>query len=402
MTAVSTPTRGAPLAALIASNVLGGVGVASGIAVGALLVASLGGVAMAGLGQALGVFGAGLLAVPLATLAAHHGRRRALITGYAIAVAGGLGILAGARLASLPLVLLGLLLFGAAQATNLQTRYAASEVVDPARRGTTMSVVVWATTIGSVAGPNLIEAGAAAGRPFGLPDLAGPFLFSVAAFALAAASISLLHGRRPPAATPRRSGAIAALRWAASHPRARFAVVLIVTAHAVMVAIMSMTPVHLGHGGHRLTAIGLVISVHILGMYALSPLFGWLTDAIGPMRTALLGLSLLAAAALIALLAPDNLALVTTALVVLGVGWSASTIAGSVLLANVDAGDVRVPLQGATDALMSYGGAAAALLSAPLLEWVGFGGLAVAAALLVAPAALVGLGARFSRTAPSA
>lgn len=388
------------LTALVIGNIFGGIGVASGIAVGALLVASMGGTEMAGFGQALSVLGAGLLAVPLATLAVRHGRRRSLAAGYAVAAAGGAIVLVAARLGWLPLLLVELLLFGAAQTANLQTRYAASELASPARRATTMSFVIWATTIGSVLGPNLSTAGATLGRGFGLPGLAGPYLFSFAAFVLAGLVVSAMFaGRSTPdtaaaAAPVKRKGAGPALRWAARHPVARFAVVLIVTGHAVMVGLVSMTPVHLGHHGHGLRVVGLVISLHILGMYALSPLVGWLADRIGALRSALLGLLLLGGAALVILRAPDGLVPITAALVLLGLGWSGTTISGSVLLAGVDSGAVRVPLQGATDALMNFGGAAAAILAGPLLSWIGFGGLAVVAGGLIVPAAVAGWCAR--------
>ena len=398
---VSTASRRS-FTALIASNVLGGVGVASGIAVGSLLVVSLSSTAWAGVGQALSVLGAGLLAVPLATLAARRGRRPALALGYAIAVAGAAVVITGAALGSLPVLFLGLLGFGAAQATNLQTRYAASELAGPERRGTWMSIVMWATTIGSVTGPNLSAAGGVLGRSLGLPPLAGPYLFSLVGFLLAGASILLLFARRPPDASvggrpASPISATRALRWAAAHPVARFAVALIVVAHAVMVGLMSMTPVHLGASGHGLEVIGFVISLHILGMYALSPVFGALADRWGPMRVALGGLLGLGAASGVVFLAPGSLPAVLVALVLLGLGWSASVIAGSVLLAGVDSGAVRVPLQGATDALMNYGGAAAALLAGVLLAALGYGGLALVAGLLIVPAAALGWIARKSR-----
>ena len=389
------------LVALILSNILGGVGVASGIAVGSLLVVSLSSTAWGGVGQALGVLGAAILAVPLASLAARRGRRPALALGYAIAVAGAALILLGATMGSLPVLFVGLLAFGAAQATNLQTRYAASELAGPQRRGTWMSIVLWATTIGSVAGPNLSAAGGSLGAGVGVPRLAGPYLFSLVAFLLAGASVLALYGRFAPVGTaggPAAApiSAVQALRWAARHPVARFAVALIVIAHAVMVGIMSMTPVHLGHGGQGLEVIGVVISVHILGMYALSPLFGALADRVGALRVALLGLVLLAASAGLVLLAPGSTPAVGAALVLLGLGWSASVIAASTLLAGVDSGEVRVPLQGATDALMNYGGAAAALVAGVLLAAIGYGGLAVVSALLVLPAAALGWSARQS------
>ncbi len=402
MSFVGTTTERRPLAALIAANVLGGVGVASGIAVGSLLVVSLSSVAFAGLGQALSVFGAGLLAVPLATVAARRGRRSALAMGYLIAVAGALLIVGGATIGSLPVLFAGLVAFGAAQATNLQTRYAASDLAGPQRRGTWMAWVMWATTIGSVAGPNLSAPGGRLGQAWGLPTLAGPYLFSLVGFGVAAAVVLAFHGAgRPPAPTAsgpvQPVGALGALRWAAGHATARFAVALLVVAHAVMVAIMSMTPVHLGAGGHGLEVIGLVISLHILGMYALSPVFGALADRFGGLRTGLGGLATLAVASALAFSAPGSAMALTLALVVLGLGWSASVLAASVLLAGVDEGAVRVPLQGATDALMSYGGAAAALGAGVLLATVGYGGLALVSALLIVPAAALGWGARAVR-----
>ena len=403
---MSAPSTRRSFVALIASNVLGGVGVASGIAVGSLLVVSLSSVAFAGLGQALSVFGAGLMAVPLAGLAARRGRRPALALGYGVALLGAAVIILGAALGCLPVLFAGLLAFGAAQATNLQTRYAASELAGPERRGTWMSMVLWATTIGSVAGPNLSAAGGQLGSAVGLPALAGPYLYSLAAFAAAAAAVLLLFARRPaPAATQETSAApisaLAALGWSARHPVARFAVALIVVAHAVMVGIMSMTPVHLGDGGHGLGVIGLVISLHILGMYALSPVFGALADRSGPMRTALVGLVTLGASAALAFLARDSLLAIIFALVLLGLGWSASIISGSVLLADVDSGAVRVPLQGATDALMSYGGAASAMTAGVLLAAIGYGGLALVAGALIVPACALGWVANRSRRVPS-
>lgn len=397
----TVPKGPSSLVALILGNVLGGIGVASGIAVGSLLVASMGGTALAGVAQAVSVLGAAVLAVPLATLAAKSGRRRALTTGYAIAAAGGVAVLAGAALDWLLLLFAGLTLFGSAQASNLQSRYAAAELATPARRGTTMSVVIWATTVGSVLGPNLSGLGGLLGQRLGVPELAGPYLFSVAGFVLACAVLAIGYTARtiPTGAVARRTaGALRALRWAAHDRRTRFGVVVIVTAHAVMVAIMSMTPVHLGHHGHGLTVVGLVISLHILGMYALSPVMGWLNDRIGPVITAYAGLVLLLIAAVLALFGANGLGSVTAALIVLGVGWSAATVSGAVVLAGVENAEIRVPLQGGTDALMNYGAAAAALLSGPLLAGIGFGGLSAVAGALVVPAALLGWGLPARRT----
>ncbi|MFP5416212.1 MAG: MFS transporter [Actinomycetes bacterium] len=395
------------LIALVVGNILGGVGVAAVFAVGTLLVASMGGPALAGLGMALSVLGAGVAGVPLATLAARRGRRPALALGHAVAFTGAALVLVGAVVGSLAPLFVGLLLTGTAVTANLQSRYAAAELVEPSRRGTTMSVVIWATTIGTVLGPNLIAPGADLALALGIPSLAGPFVFSLAAFGLASIGVFALyspsvHASAASSATlgrPHVRGALPALRWAMGRPVIRFSVVLLVLANMVMIGIMSMTPVHLDHSGHALTVVGLVLSLHVLGMFAFSPVFGWLADRVGPMPTALFGLVVLGVAAATAFIGGAVLPLTMVALFLLGLGWSASTIAASVLIGSVEASDVRVPLQGAGDALMNYGGATAALASGLVLASVGFAGLALVAGVLVVPAALVGAVAERARRA---
>lgn len=394
-----------PIALLMLTNVLGGVGVASGIAVGALLVQQIAGTAWSGFGQALSVLGAAIAAVPLAQLAARRGRRTALATGYRIAALGAAAVILGAVLQSAVLVFLALLMFGTAQATNLQTRYAGAEYAAGPRKATLMSLVFWATTIGSVLGPNLATVGDRLGGSLSLPSLSGSYLFGVIAFLLASVVAMMLpRGTAPGAAAagagrPQSSvGALAALRWAMAHPTARFAVLLTALSHGVMVGVMSMTPVELRSQGHGLQVVGLVISLHILGMYALSPVFGMLADRIGAIRVAGLGVAvLLVAAALGVVAAGGSLGVTIAALVLLGLGWSASIISASALLAGVNAGEVRVPLQGASDALMNYVGAGAAILGGPVIAFLGYGGLNVGAALLLVPAVLAGLGALRAR-----
>ncbi|MEU7691024.1 MFS transporter [Microbispora hainanensis] len=456
---VPSGERSRGIGALVTGNLLGGVAVASGIAVGGLLLERLGGTSVAGLGQAASVLGAAVAAVPLAGVAARRGRRRSLTLGYAIAVLGGALIVTAAVVAQLAVLLAGLALFGVGQAVNLQSRYAAADGAAPGNRARTMSIVIWATTIGSVAGPNLSEVADRFGRWLGLPGLAGPYVFSIVSFALAGAVVTVFL-RRPtaPSSTPsapgsgqatpaapsapatsasgqatsasspaapsstapapasgqaapaapsapssgpaapasgeavtsaRAVGAVAALRWAAADPAARFAVVLIAVAHAMMVMVMVMTPLHMQHHGMSLQLVGVVISLHVLGMYALSPVFGWLADRIGAVRTACGGMLLLVAAVtlgFVAASAGEGSTLTALALIVLGLGWSVSLISASALLAGTAADDVRVPLQGATDAGMNYAGAAAAALAGPILAAGGFQAVNVAAAAILVPA----------------
>ena len=429
------------LALLAVSNVLGGVGVASGVAVGGLLAEQVGSTEVAGLAQAASVLGAAVAAIPLASLATRWGRRWSLTIGYLIALLGAFLILAAAVADSLLMLLLGLGTFGVAQAANLQSRYAAADGATLGNRATSMSVVIWATTIGSVAGPNLSAAGADLGPSFNVPALAGPYLFSVLAFAAAATVIGVLFrpvarpaeprvaaaepnvpdpagsgpaeagtseagsvgpehvevgGPTDPAVSPRAVGALAALRWAARHPVARFAVVLIAVAHATMVMVMVMTPLHMQHHGMGLELVGIVISLHVLGMYALSPVFGWLADKFGGVRVAISGIGILALAIVLGIVAASTGGgprITAVALVVLGLGWSASLISASTLLAGVGSDRVRIPLQGATDAGMNYAGAAVAALAGPILAAGGFRAVNGVAALLLVPAVLLAMSA---------
>lgn len=377
---------------LIVTNLLGGVGVAASVAVGALLVERVGGTSLAGIGQALSVLGAAVAAVPLASLAASRGRRWSLGVGYLVAVSGAVVIIAGAITANLLLLLGGLALFGFAQATNLQSRYAATDTVDPARRARAMSIVIWATTIGVVAGPNLTAPADAVGARFGLPELAGPFLFSAVGFVLAGLVVVLGYPRlaridRTP--KERRVGALAALRWAAGDARARTGVVTVAGSHAVMVAVMVMTPLHMTHSGMGLELVGIVISLHTLGMYAFSPIFGWLADRWGRRSTAWLGAGILAAALVLTFVAGDSEGITLAALFLLGLGWSAGTISGSAMVAATEDVDLRIALQGATDATLSYAGAGAAALAGPVFAAAAFPGVGTIGAVVLAVVVVV-------------
>lgn len=185
-------------------------------------------------------------------------------------------------------------------------------------------------------------------------------------------------------------GALDALRWAARQPIARFAVVLIAAAHAVMVMVMVMTPVHMKGGGDSLELVGLTISLHIVGMYGLSPVFGWAIDRFGAGTVALFGLGVEVAALVVGFIAASgNTALMVTALILLGLGWSGAILSGSALLATITPRHIRVPLQGASDALMNYAGASVAALAGPILSLGGFHLVNVAAALVLTPALIL-------------
>jgi MFS family permease len=389
---------------------LGGLGVTVGITVGGLLARDVAGTDSAsGLGQTAGVLGAAVIAVPLARISDRAGRRAGLAAGYAVAVLGALLTIAAAALSSLSLLLVGLFAFGASTACGLQARYAAADLAPPERRGRALSVVVWATTVGSVLGPNLAGPGADLGRRLGLPALGGAFVVSAAVFAVVAGAVVLLLRPDPlvlarrlggRGAAPRTRGATsAAVRAVWSTPDGRLGLTAIVVAHSVMVGVMVMTPVHMGHAGGppgtTLRVIGVVISVHVAGMYLFSPLVGLLADRAGRAATvAAGGVLLLAAAALAGTAAPGAAVQLGAGLLLLGLGWSCGLIAGSTLVTESVGADVRPTAQGGTDLLMGLGAALAGLAGGPLLALGGFPLVSAVSAALVLPLAVVWVRAR--------
>ncbi|WP_026556426.1 MFS transporter [Arthrobacter sp. 35W] len=409
---------------LVAGQLLSGVGVASGVAVGGMLAEELTGTAAAsGFVQTASTLGAGLVAVPLARLAMRSGRRAALGTGFALGAVGAVLVLLAATLGQFWMMAAGMLFFGSATAAGLQARYAAVDGVAADKAGRAMSIVIWATTVGSVAGPNLSEPGRRLGEILGMVPLAGPFLFSLAAFATASLVITVFflgaprigsegpaddakRGKDDDAARPsRRHGTWAALRIAARNPHSLFALAGVTGGHMIMVGVMVMTPVHMNHQGHSLQIIGIVISLHILGMYAASPIFGFLVDKIGAAPVVLLGCGIFLVAILLGALGSDTAGPVqlSAALGILGLGWSACLIGGSSLLSQSAPAAIRVPLQGANDMMMNFGAAAMAALAGPILAAGGFFWVNMMALAVLFPVVLLGVragSARFRTATP--
>lgn len=384
---------------------LAGLGVTVGITAGGLLARDVAGTeAASGLGTTAGVLGAAVLAVPLARISDSAGRRAGLAVGYGISVAGAVVTVAAAAVSSLPLLLLGLFLFGASTACGLQSRYAAADLAAPERRGRDLSLVVWATTLGSVVGPNLALPGAGLGRALGLPALGGVFVLSAGVFAVVAIGfLALLRpdplllsrrvGGHPTGPRPRRATGVA-LRAVWATPQGPLGLVSVVVAHSVMVGVMVMTPLHIGHGGGSADAVlrlvGLVISIHVAGMYLFSPLVGMVVDRAGaPAVAAGGGLLLLLAAAVAGTAAPTSSVQLSLGLLLLGLGWSCGLIAGSAMVTASVGPDLRATAQGGTDLLMGLGAALAGVVGGPLLAWGGFGLVSAVSAALVAPLALV-------------
>ncbi len=331
---------------LVLGQAVGAVGITIGIATASLLARDLSGSeSLAGLAQTAQVLGAAVASYLLARLMSRRGRRIGLAAGYLIGAAGAfLAVVAGV-VESMLLLMAGAALLGSATAANSGARYAATDLAPADRRARALSTVVWATTIGAVAGPNLTGLSAAVADRLGIPELTGPFAVGSIGMLGAALVVGvflrpdpLLLAREladePPATTSSTSWGrvVEAVRV---RPALAAAIAGLAGAHAAMVAVMVMTPLHMEHGGSGLEVIGIVISVHVLGMFAFSPLVGLAVDRAGRAPVLAAGGGLLLASLVLSGVSPEGTSWqIFAGLFLLGLGWSCATVAASTLIAD--------------------------------------------------------------------
>ena len=371
---------------LSGAQTLSGLGVSGTFAAGSLLVVQItGSDALAGLVQTATVVGAAFLALPLAKWTALGGRRRALSTGYFVGGLGATFALIGGINNLFFIILIGASMIGGASAAGYQARFGAIDLATDENRARDLSLVVWASTVGSVLGPNLMEPAGALAQSLGFPRLVGPYIVSIFTLTLAATLI-LIFLKPDPYLLARTEADIdvtqkavktrAAFKIVRSEPKALLGLTSVVIGHIAMVTIMVMTPVHMGHVDVALRLIGLVISVHVLGMYAFSPLIGKLTDQIGREKTIILGALILLLAALVSGLAyADAVFQLGVGLFLLGLGWSLTMIAGSTLLAESVPLEGKAASQGLSDLLMNGGGALGGAVAGLIIAFLSYGWL---------------------------
>jgi MFS family permease len=392
---------------------LGSTGYIAASTVSAIVATELSGSStLAGVPAATVVLGTAFGSAWLSALMARRGRRPGLVTGYAVGALGACVALAAVLADSFLVFLGGTALLGIANSAAQLSRYAAADMVAGARRASTLSTVVWAGTIGGVLGPNLGTIAARALGGFGIPELAGVYLVTLALVGAAAGvcwallrpdpaelawqpqgsegadpgATAAAHPVAPPA-SPQVAYPTASVRQLLGRWSVRAAVLALVAGQVVMTLIMTMTAVHMTEHGHDIAAVGVVISGHVFGMFALSPLSGRLTDRLGPMPVIVAGLALSAVSAVIGATAPpDGGPQLFLALFLLGYGWNLGYVAGSTLLSSGLASADRTRIQGVADALIWCSAAAASLGSGVVQSVAGFTALCLlGVALAVGP-----------------
>ncbi|MCP1178964.1 MFS transporter [Bacillus sp. 1663tsa1] len=375
------------------SQMFGGAGLAAGITVGALLAQQmLGTDAYAGLPAAMFTLGSAVAAFFVGKLSQKHGRRIGLAAGFIVGGLGAIGVVLAALTNSIILLLVSLLIYGAGTATNLQARYAGTDLANKKQRATAISITMVMTTFGAVAGPNLVGVMGTFAHSIGIPELAGPFILSAAAFILA--GIVLFVMLRPDPLLIANmietykqehtyKGQVVTEEAIENKRGITVGAIVMILTQIVMVAIMTMTPVHMGHHGHGLSAVGLVIGFHVGAMYLPSLVTGMLIDKIGRTTMSIAGGVILLAAGSIAAIAPsDSLILLIVALSLLELGWNLGLISGTAQIVDATIPSTRAKTQGKIDVFIALAGASGGAMSGMVVANSSYAALSLAGGVL--------------------
>jgi MFS family permease len=381
---------------VIASQIFGGAGLAAGITVGALLAQDmLGTDSYAGVPAALITLGSAAAALLVGRLSQRLGRRAGLATGFLAGGLGAAGVVLAAVFNNLPVLFLSLLIYGAGSATNLQARYAGTDLALPTQRAKAISTAMVFTTFGAVAGPNLVNITGRAATAMGVPALSGPFMLAASAYILA--GLVLLIFLRPDpfivakviaeaqhAKESQNGREITSASKANIHiPGLIVGATVMVLTQIVMVAIMTMTPVHMMHHGHGLGEVGVVIGIHVAAMYLPSLITGVLVDKYGrKLMSYASGVTLLLAGLLAAFAPGDSMVLLVLALALLGLGWNFGLISGTAAIVDATPPQVRAKTQGTVDVLIALSGASGGALSGIVVAQSSYSALSLAGGFL--------------------
>ncbi|WP_339227412.1 MFS transporter [Oceanobacillus sp. FSL K6-2867] len=391
---------------IVISQMFGGAGLAAGITVGALLAGQmLGTNAFAGIPAALFTLGSAGAALAVGRLSNSYGRRMGLATGFIAGGLGAVGVVFAAVLNSVFLLFISLLVYGAGTATNLQARYAGTDLATNKQRGTAVSIAMVSTTLGAVAGPNLVGVMGNIARSIGVPELAGPFILSAAAFILA--GLVLFAFLRPDPfiialkINTNKKNTESNMIREENHVNKKGITVgatIMVLSQIVMIAIMTMTPIHMGHHGHSLGAIGLVIGFHIGAMYFPSLFTGILVDKVGrPVMAIASGVTLLISGIVAATAPGDSLFLMILALTLLGIGWNFGLISGTALIVDSTEPSTRAKTQGTVDVFIALAGSTGGAMSGMVVAGTSYEMLSLAGgilSLILIPVVILFVGSR--------
>jgi len=379
---------------VVLSQIFGGAGLAAGITVGALLAQEmLGTDRFAGIPTALFTLGSAAAAFLVGRLSQKHGRRIGIASGFLVGGIGAVGVVLAAVLESVFLLFASLLIYGAGTATNLLARYAGTDLANSKQRATAVSIAMVFTTFGAVAGPNMVGVMGKVATAIGVPSLAGTFILAAAAYILAGLIILIFLRPDPLIVATELAKAEKNLQNTTANvetnhqPFNRHGVIvgatIMVLTQLVMIAVMTITPVHMGHYGHDMNAVGLVIGTHIGAMFLPSLITGVLVDKLGRTTMAIAsGVTLLLSGVLAAWAPGESVILITVALALLGLGWNFGLISGTALIVDATTPANRAKTQGTVDVLIALSGATGGALSGMVVAHSSYATLSLAGGFL--------------------
>ncbi|WP_458414861.1 MFS transporter [Schinkia sp. CFF1] len=378
---------------VVLSQIFGGAGLAAGVTVGALLAQDmLGTDSLTGIPTALFTLGSAGAALLVGRLSQRFGRRSGLAAGFIAGGIGAIGVVISALTNSILLLFFSLLIYGAGSATNLQARYAGTDLANSTQRAKAISMALVSTTFGAVAGPNLVNVMGEFAISIGIPVLAGPFILASAAYILAGLVLFILL-RPDPFIVAK---AISDAQRSTSNLRLKensnllsvnrrgvlAGAAVMVLPQFVMMAIMTMTPIHMGHHRYDLKEVGLVIGIHIGAMFLPSLVTGFLVDKIGRVTMAIASAITLLASGILAAIGPaDSMVVLITALALLGLGWNFGLISGTAILVDATPPSTRAKTQGSVDVWIALSGALGGGLSGMVVAQSSYAALSIAGAV---------------------
>lgn len=378
---------------LAIATAIASMGNAAGGTAGALLgVQFIGSEAGAGLPVGLLVVGQAAGALLISHRTGRFGRGQSLAFGYVLGVIGAALVIFAAVAGYLVALIVGSTVLGAGNAAVFLTRYAAAEIVDETNRGRALGAIFFATAVGGVASPGLLGPSGDLANFIGLPSLTGLYVIAIVCFAIAAllltavSNVPLLGGESAllgPVERPRASRR--ALSSGLSDWSVRTALIILAATNLMMVAIMAIAPVHLTAHGHSLDLVGVMIGMHVAGMFLPSPISGWAADRIGSVHVATAGISLLVAVGIAGAIADQESAFwMAGVLAMLGIGWNFGVVGGSTLLADSVPAALRPHVEGLGEVSMGLAAGAGAVIAGLIVALGGFTALFLSVSFVAA------------------
>ena len=359
--------------------------------------------AWSGVPGAASVMGVAVGATLLSKRMARRGRPSGLRMGWLFGVAGALAAAVAVGAGSFLGLVAAMALIGVGHASNQLSRFAAADAYPLEKRAAVLGWIVWASTIGAALGPTLLDPGENAADALGFSRPTGGFLIAVVFYV---ASLGCALMLRPAPATLEEQDSLdhptsVGLRSMIGLQHVQTSLVMLLVSQVPMIMIMTMTPLHIREHGHGLEVVGLVMSSHLVGMFAFAPWIGKLVGRIESVRAGAIGMALLLVAALGAAASPpEHSHLIGIFLFLLGLGWCFGFVAGSALLLGGLAYAERVRLQGSVDTLVWGFSAVASLGSGILLATFSYSVLSLIGAVGIAVLMLY-LAARRTPAGPS-